>query len=121
MERDWDLIREILIRLEEKSDVKGGLQLKDWPEGIRPKVSYHVELMIDGGLVEGFVSKTLDLGPDDFAIFRLTWNGHDFLNSIKNNTVWEKVKKVLVSKGISATIEIAKAIASKIILNEFQL
>ncbi len=95
MKRDWDLIREILVALEDKKESKGILRLKDFPSGREQEISYHVALLLDAGLVEG--SMPSEFGPPvkRFNLSRLTWEGHDFLDAIRNDDVWSKIKTKL--------------------------
>lgn len=63
------------------------------------------------GLIHGQMSKTLGKGPYDILAIRLTWQGHEFLDSIRNDTVWNKTKDSFVSKGVSMTFELVKSAA----------
>ena len=112
MKRDWDTIREILTKLEENTSANHTLQLSDFPSEQAEKISYHAELLLEAGLVDGEMLKTLGGGPYDFFITRLTWYGHEFLDAINNDTVWEKTKKSFVSSGISMTFELVKSVAT---------
>jgi hypothetical protein len=111
MVRNWDMIREILVRFEEKSSEEKALQLRDWPEDTQLEISYNVEQLIEAGLLHGRMVETLGPGPSDFIVFRLSWEGHDFLDAIKNDTVWNKTKETFVSKGISMTFDLVKSVA----------
>jgi len=98
MKRDMELIRKILLYLEEKQDVS------NWDavviEKYDPKViSYHIKLLYQAGLIE---AKPLNT-KDSYGMWLakgLTWDGHEFLDSVKNDTVWEKVKEGIKSKGL---------------------
>jgi Hypothetical protein (DUF2513) len=113
MKRNWDTIREILNRLEEASESDDYLQLHSFPEDRAAEVSYHVELLLEAGLVDGEMSKTIGPGPYDFFAARLTWSGHEFLDTIRSNTVWEKTKKSIRSKGLSLTFDLIKSVATE--------
>ena len=93
MERNWDTIREVLTRLEDLASTDATLSLKDFSEEKAGEISYHVELLIEAGLVEGQMARTLSRGPVEFIARRLTWPGHEFLDSIRSDTVWNKTKK----------------------------
>ena len=114
MQRNWDTIREILSRLEEVTTEQGCLQLSNFPEEKRAEISYHMELLMEAGLVSGQMSKTIDPGPYDFLAIRLTWQGHEFLDTIRSDTVWQKTKKSFLSKGISMTFDLVKSVASDV-------
>lgn len=111
MKRDWDTVREILMRLETKGPQEHSLRLSSFPEGRREEISYHVELLEEAGLMYGHMSKQLGTGPHDFAAVRLTWRGHELLDAIKNDTVWKKTKESFISKGLSMTFDLLRSVA----------
>lgn len=111
MKRDWDTIREVLIRLEEKQPEEHTLGLSSFLEERAEEISYHMELLMEAGLVHGEMSKTIGAGPYDFIANRLTWQGHELLDAIKSDTVWSKTKERFVSKGISMTFDLVKSVA----------
>ncbi|KAF0809233.1 hypothetical protein A167_01994 [Alcanivorax sp. S71-1-4] len=114
MKRNWDTIREILTRLEELPDTDATLHLSDFPADRAYEYSYHVELLIGAGLIEGQMSRTLGHGPTHFFARRLTWPGHELLDAIRSDTVWNKTKKTFTSKGIDMTFDLVKSVASEI-------
>lgn len=101
MKRDMELVRSILLEISE-----GHFQLvwspEDNAEGIKKNhlVAYHLKIMVQAGLLE--VGVELDQTNNYFLTQdpMLTWIGHDFLDSISNESVWGKAKEVLKSKGL---------------------
>lgn len=72
------------------------------------QVGYHVYIMWQAGLVEAIdVSTNGDPGPAAI-LSSVTWDGHDFLDAAKDNTVWEKAKKNVLSSGASFTFDLLK-------------
>ena len=71
-------------------------------------------LLIDAGLIDGQVANTLGPGVKDFFAQRLTWEGHEFLDSIRSDTVWNKTKKLFADEGLSMTVDLVKGAAKKI-------
>jgi len=112
MTRDWDIIREILTKLEENLSPSNILQLSDFSSEQRESISYHSELLIEAGLVDGEMIKSMGRDIPEFLITRLTWNGHEFLDTIKNETVWKKTKKSFTNSGISMSFDIIKSVAT---------
>jgi Hypothetical protein (DUF2513). len=108
MKLDWELIREILLKLEELPEQEGQLMprifqlLYDWE-----KASYHIKLLLQAGLIEAGTIKALGM-PTIYYAKSLILNGHEFLNSIRNPSVWNKVKERAREVGISLTLDIAK-------------
>lgn len=114
MRRNWDTIREILLKAEEIGTIQETKTLKDFAPEHATEIAYHVELLIEAGLVQGQVQRNIGPGPYDFWVERLTWSGHELLDSIRSATVWEKTKKSFVSQGLSMTYEVVKSIAADV-------
>jgi hypothetical protein len=114
MERDWDKIREILIKLEEMPAEKGNLRLSDFPSDKAFEYSYNTELLMEAGLINGDMSKTLGRQATDFLANRLTWEGHEFLDAIRSDNVWEKTKTSFIKGGLSMTFDLVKTVATDI-------
>lgn len=111
MKRNWDTIREILTMLEER---EGPVVLRDFPSERSAEISYNVEIMIEAGLVVGQISKAIGPGIKDFVLSRLTWDGHDFLDTIRSDSVWQKTKKSFLESGLSMSFELVKSVATDI-------
>ena len=105
MKRNWDTVREILVMLEEKPDHKEPYQAEAFPQERREEISYHMELVLENGLVDGQMVRVGGPGPDSFVVSRLTWAGHEFLDSIRNDTLWNKVKGKLLEAGLNVTVD----------------
>jgi hypothetical protein len=114
MERNWDTIREILIKFEELNPENGPLQLKDFPADRAYEYSYHVELLLEAGLIHGEMSKALGHHAQSFWADRLTWGGHEFLDAIRSDTVWNKTKSTFVKGGLSMTFDLIKGVAKDV-------
>ena len=92
MKRDMDLIRKILFEVE-KAPYSG----PDWIdleiEGhSRGEISYQVLLLWEAGLIEGVDASGRG---SDYRPIRLTWDGHEFLEAVKDDTRWAKVKNAM--------------------------
>ncbi|MGF1645072.1 MAG: DUF2513 domain-containing protein [Thiotrichales bacterium] len=114
MKRDWDIVREILTRMEECSTPGDTLSLSSFGAERAAEISYHAELLLEAGLVDGQMSKTISRGPHDFFLRRVTWSGHEFLDSIRSDSVWERTKRVFASKGIEMTVDLVKSVATEV-------
>jgi hypothetical protein len=113
MKRDWDTVRELLTKIEECSQPGEITRLSSFPAERAAEISYHIELLLEAGLVDGQMSKSIHRGPHDFIATRLTWSGHEFLESIRSETVWQKTKKVFATKGIEMTVDLVKSVATE--------
>jgi hypothetical protein len=46
--------------------------------------------------------------------FRLTWEGHEFLDNVKDQPRWVKIKSLLADKGGNFSFDLVKKLAIKI-------
>ena len=116
MKRDFDLIRKILLYVEEEQ--------KDYVEVINNfegcdniTLMHHCDLLLERNLLNGTVTR-VNTGEGHFVCKGLTWEGHDYLAMIKNDTTWNKIKKIVKEKGEYLTIEIISRIATNLIENK---
>jgi hypothetical protein len=108
MKRDWDAIRDILLAVEARETDNDPLIFET--SYTDQKIVYHLELLIEANLING-ERVTLGLGPESFHIKRLSWDGHQFLDSIRDNGIWSKTKKKVTESGAGVTFEILKTVA----------
>jgi hypothetical protein len=45
----------------------------------------------------------------------LTWEGHDFLDKIRENTMWNRTKNRIKENALPMTLEVIKTIATSLI------
>ncbi len=102
MPRDMDLIRQLMLRFEKN--------ITSIPEGrTELEVAYHVKQMIDAGLIDGQVIMAPSPGkriPRSFVFGDITWRGHDFIEAIRNDTVWARTKEHFIQKSASWTLDL---------------
>jgi hypothetical protein len=112
MKREMELVRKILLETE-ASDNSPIEWIELNIEGYKPEfVSYHVKIMVAAGLIEAEDLTTI--GNFEWQPKSLTWQGHEFLDAVRNETVWAKTKEVVKSKGGSVAFEVLKEIAVQI-------
>lgn len=115
--RDMDLIREILILINDDPKYDGTTEFYfATPEdfGIqnhsREEVAYHLALLIQSGYIDGAVTMAVPMQ----TIRALTMQGHDFLGSIRDLGIWNKTKERLsglpgIALSVVAQIGLAEA------------
>jgi hypothetical protein len=113
MKRDMDVIRAIILNVEgDKYPYGGRVNL---PGVSEETCAYHVALMIDAGLVEGHVIKSISCPYAAAGIERLTSAGHDFCDGIKHDTIWNKAKGLAGSLGLPVVVECVKVEARRLV------
>ena len=103
MKRDMDLIRKILAETE-SLPYKSGNICRVEVDGYTPEqVSYHVEILAEANLV-----KATHLGRETIP-HRLTWEGHEFLDASRNDTIWKKALEISKQAG-GVAFEVMKSL-----------
>lgn len=107
MMREMNLVREILkwAADQEESGIDGN---PSFPEYTDEQVDYHVYIMWQAGLVEAIDISTMGDSGRAAMLSSVTWAGHDFLDAAKDNTVWERAKKKVLSSSASFTFDLLK-------------
>ncbi len=98
MKRDMELIRQILQSAEKLEFVGDEPHEHYWAK--TPNEAYQIALMKDAGLVDADVDTTNRI-PSGATIFRLTWAGHDFLDSSRDSKIWKLAKEHVLKPGAS--------------------
>ncbi|MBB3213421.1 DNA-binding transcriptional ArsR family regulator [Herbaspirillum sp. Sphag1AN] len=114
MQRNWDCIRAILLAIEGLGNTQSHLEASAVDGYDSETVSYHIRMLIEAGLVEGKCIQGIS-GPVICHASRLTWEGHEFLDKIRSNSVWNKVKGIAREKGLSMSFDVIKMAAVHVI------
>ena len=116
MKRDLQLVRKILLHFEEKENWSGEkpVQIDGYDDKL---VSYHVDIMFEAGLLNGEPSQTKAGRIHDVLPFRLTWEGHEFLDNTKSGR-WDKILNTIKERGGNFAFEIVKKLATEIAQKE---
>ena len=94
LKRNTELIREILLKIE-------GLPIEasrfDVPGVDDSDLLHNVDLLVDAGFIKGAEVKWAADGIGSYIHLRgplaLTWHGHDFLDAIRVDSIWDQAKR----------------------------
>lgn len=110
MKRDLDLIRQILLQAEREPPPRGEIPDVEIEGRSAEEVTQHVRLLEDAGFVKaGYV-----MGPKA-SIYEITWQGYDYLDSIRDDSVWKRVKDKMAEVGGTVPLEVVKALGTRIL------
>ncbi len=116
MVRNWDVIREILLAIEQYQFEEVEIDLEKFEGDIvtiifngkrQPTIGqtykYHLMLLID----EGFIRSNYGIvdEADELKVMGLSWYGHDFVEKLRDEKTWDNLKKQFEEKGIALTTE----------------
>lgn len=115
MKRDMDLIRKLLLEIEASSPQEGwSLEVME-PTEETARIAGHLRLLRDAGWIHVVDSRSYVGGREVWLLVRLTWHGHEFLDTIRSENVWAETKRRVTSTvgtvSISVLTEVAKHVA----------
>ena len=86
--------------MEEQEREDGNRFITDFPiEGFSgADVEYNLELLVNEGIVDG-TGQVLGGSRYRAIVHGLTWRGHDFLDSVRDESVWVKVQDEATKAG----------------------
>lgn len=119
MKRDMDLVRKLLLQVEEGQ----GLGSRDLLQGNvaygeAERVIEHLRMLIDDAkFMIGIPAHTV--GGKGWIGLKLTWAGHDFLDSVRDPEVWAKTKKGALAAG-GFTVDLLKDLAKGFIRQQIE-
>lgn len=123
MKRDMDLVRSLLLEIEDgkewfetMSDATAaalGTEGSGLSQEDADRLEYHLTLLEDAGLAE--FTKT----GEGWIPERLTWKGHDFADSVRDDEIWQKTKAgAEAAKGF--TVDLLGALAKGFIKKQIE-
>ena len=133
MKRDLDMIRDILLIIEEYETyctaniILSGLRKRghntqgdnqddhnESRDTIHGKAIFrhHLEIMKEADLIDFDEISYYTGGYWAIHTMSLTWNGHEYLALVKDNGVWSKVKDKIGDKISSVSLKIVETVAS---------
>lgn len=114
MKRNMDLCRLILFKIEDEyeSTALSNLQIDGYDMEI---IAYHCDLLFEAGLIKNYNPTYASDKIYFFSVGALTWEGHDFLDKIRENTMWNRTKNRIKENALPMTLEVIKTIVTSLI------
>lgn len=116
MKRDLELLRHILMTIESSQKARIFIEDLITPEYNAKAVSYHICLLIDNNYIVATPRKVLGCPYTQFIINRMTNLGHDYLDSIRDDTIWKQTQEQISKVASSVSLDVIKTVAGKITL-----
>ncbi|HBP97350.1 DUF2513 domain-containing protein [Leuconostoc lactis] len=125
MKLDHDLVRDILLLIEDSQSLTGPsdaeLQAVGESRGAnREQVGYTLEKLNEAGFILGkpmYASDKIYL----LTSGNLTYEGHGYLDNVRDATVWNNTKSKIASTVGNASIEIVAKVAENLIVRSLGL
>jgi hypothetical protein len=109
MKRDYELARKLLLFLEAKPTPEA----VDCPriEGYDDSTIKYLLLLAQAKLIDYEPALTKTGRIIRVHAFNLSWQGHDFLDAVRNERVWTQVKAQASEKGTALPFDVLKSLA----------
>lgn len=116
MKLNQDLVRLLLLQIEDKTRPYEPLELSDISikDYSYEEILYTTERLLEAGYIKARL-ETTDLHRDH-VIYSLTWDGHKFLDTVRDNVVWRRTNDI-VKKLSSVSLSLILHIGEQVILD----
>ncbi len=121
MKLNPECIRTVMLYLEENLTMNSDLEINEISVFDLPgKINFSIEEIANTLLVlddAGFIVCYRNDGDDAIValdVYRITYTGYQFLESVRSDTVWEKVKKISGNVG-SFSLNVISQIAASVL------
>ena len=118
MKRDMDLIREILLFVEEHAPYPNGDSVSFKKDGVSDlDISFHIGLLENAKFVVAPSNSEVHgsyLYKKYHVVVSITWQGYEFLDKIRDEKQWKRIKQMLSKTGDFSFETISRAASSLI-------
>lgn len=125
MKLNYECIRDIMLYLEEKLELNKAMYLKNIDIDYSVEdIKYSILKLKEIDYIDVHIVDADGVAILNAIIFDITFYGHEFLNTIRPMTVWEKTKEISTKVGvttISSLTQIASQIAAQLITKQMGL
>jgi Hypothetical protein (DUF2513) len=97
MKRDMELIRELMLAIESRDGSNDSYLEIDGYD--RSQIDYHLGLLLEANLIIPENTRNFGSRSPIPMIKRLSWEGHEFLDNARNESVWKAAMKTIGDKG----------------------
>ena len=113
MKRDWDIMRSVLLEVEALNPTQtADFQFFEPYSSLDPEAdrARHALMLHEMGYLKGIAFQTFSEGKYLKAP-ELTMSGADLLDSIREQPMWNQIKKVAKERGVGVAFDTLKALA----------
>lgn len=114
MKRDMDLVRLILLKIEEDyvSTALYDLKIDGYD---KETIAYHCKILHEAGFISDYSAKYASNELYLFGVGSLTWEGHELLDKVRDNSRWANIKSIIKGKALPFSIDVLKSVATTLI------
>jgi Hypothetical protein (DUF2513) len=119
VKRDLDLIRDILLDIEENVRLNPDEYGYSFDHPDQEAVAYALYLMVDHRLISADHCQASGLPHGIYADIKITWSGTEFLDSVRDGEIWKKTKQGVKEAG-GFTFDLLKALAKGLVKKKIE-
>lgn len=116
MNRDMDIVRRIALAT---TDLEYNRVLTGLDDIDEITFGVHVIWMSEAGLVQATIQEFQSGEPPKVRVRRLTWDGCEFADAVRSDTIWRKAKESVLNPATSFTFGLLKEWLAAEIRNGF--
>lgn len=122
MQLNHDCVRDVLLYVEENANYNvristNSIKLKDYSI---EEIVYTIEKLSEADFLNMTSVSTMGKQIPGYIVKSITYKGHEFLDNIKDNSVWSDTKKQL-SKFSSTSLSIISSVAAQVLSAKIKL
>ena len=119
MKLNYDCLREVLLCIEKNLQWDDDLNynfinldsfVKEMKDFSKPEIAYTLKMGIEADLIDSTI-QDCDTCILDIHCYGLTYEGHQFLDTVRENKIWAKTKKILSSVN-GASLSVIASVAT---------
>lgn len=116
MKKNWEIIREILKRLEATPAPNTYLNAEAISQHPVQEVAYNMRLLDQAGYIKAKILESSSGNGEIVAALaiHLTNTGHELLDTIRNESVWSKITDTFKAKGVEMTFDLVISVGKKV-------
>ncbi len=120
MQRDMNLVRKILLALETSAHGHAplGMEIEGYSE---EQIGYHVHLLGQAKLLTVEVTTGWGSQSPKAIPTSITWEGHEFLDSARDETIWSKAMKKAGDVGGPLSLTVLKSVLDSLLKGQLGL
>ncbi len=125
MKLNVDCVRAVLLEIEKLpygQDLRPTTLYSSLNAFSKDDINYSITKLKEAGFIEAVIAKSDDGSIFKFVVNDITWDGHQFLNNVRETSVWEKAKEIggkIGSLSIPVLSDAASAFLSSLITSQF--
>lgn len=112
MKRDMELIRMVMLAAEKTEDPNTLIDPK-FEGHSETEISYHIALLDDAGLLHG--QDRSAIGVFRWSAGTLTWAGQEFVEAVKDDSVWKEALAITAKSGDGTVFELLKKVLMQLL------